>query len=603
MNQPPPILEFDDLPLRHGGAKVRLRILIPFTVLLVFVVGVFLVSTYIDEKHRNEIELLGHAQAVELLFRHEMESDSRTMHGALNAIVPDVELQSAFQASDRQEILKLTGPLFEALQRDNNISHLYFTDTDRVNLVRVHKPDVYGDTINRATTLQAERTGRFSSGIEMGMFGTLTLRSVLPWRADDQLIGYVELGHDIGHFVEEVHEILNVNVMVMVYKDFVTKEGWQAGADLRQTQSEWGRFETTVIVASTLGQIPQPLLPMLERGGHPYLSVKLLTEDGAHNHVTFLPIKDAAGQEIGDLVIIRDATAAQIAFRNSITRNVAMSGIAGCAVFLLFFFTLRRVERDYSRKREVEARFSKLSREHKRIVQVEKLSALGMMIGEIAHQINNPLVGVVNMAQLAQREEDNPKPTAEFLEDIVNAGKHCQAFVKRMVEFTKISRGHYERMGIRRLVDETVTLFRQSAKRHPEIELDFPQSPVSLEVDPVMFRHAMFNLLSNAAEANGDEPGRKILVILKRQMREEDGTAGWSISVKDDGPGLSEDAIENMFTPFYSTRAEGTGLGLPVVQYAANLHGGTVTGANHPNGGAIFSLWLPEHRPEDHNET
>jgi signal transduction histidine kinase len=602
MKQSPPGIKFDELPRQQRSAKIHLSILVPFTALLIFVVGLFITSTYLSEKKRNENELLFHAQAVEELFRHEVESDTRTMQGSLNTIVPDIELQRAFKSKDRKEILRRATPLFENLKRDHNISHLYFHDVDRINLIRVHKPQIYGDKITRASMLQAERTNRFSSGVEMGIFGTLTLRAVQPWMSDGELIGYVELGHDIGHFVEEVHEILGVDVLVMVYKNFVTREGWQAGSDLRSRSSDWNQFKSVVNVARTTNEIPQSLIPMLESGGHPYHSVKLLTKDRTYMHVTFLPIFDATGGEIGDLVIMRDATQAQIAFRDTITMNIATSGIAGSAVFLLFFFTLRRVERDYSRKREVEARFSKLSREHKRIVQVEKLSALGIMIGEIAHQINNPLVGVVNMAQLAQREEDNPKATAELLNDIVTAGKHCQAFVKRMVEFTRISRGHYERLGIRRLVEETVTLFRQSAKLHPDIELDFPQTPVSLEVDPVMFRHAMFNLLSNASEANGQKPGAKIIVTLEHQVRPEDQAPGWLISVRDNGPGLSDDALENIFTPFYSTRAEGTGLGLPVVEYTANLHGGTVTGANHPDGGAIFSLWLPQDRPEDVDE-
>ena len=81
----------------------------------------------------------------------------------------------------------------------------------------------------------------------------------------------------------------------------------------------------------------------------------------------------------------------------------------------------------------------RLDTEHRRILQLEKLSALGTMVGGIAHQLNNPLVGVVNLAQLAEREADDPARTRELLGEIRSAGEDCRAFVKRMLEFSKVS--------------------------------------------------------------------------------------------------------------------------------------------------------------------
>jgi signal transduction histidine kinase len=590
-------------PPAGRGSKIRLRILLPFTVLLVFVIAVFLVSTYLAEKRESEIELLEHAQAVQRLFQNELQEDASQMDGTLDAIIQDTTLQAAFVARDREAILRRVQPLFETLSRDHHISHFYFTGPDRINLLRVHQPDAYGDIIDRATTSQAERTGKAAYGIELGAFGTLTLRAVTPWKDGDRLIGYVELGHDVSYFVEEIREILDVDVLMIVYKKFVNRAGWDAGAATRRRPWQWDRFDTTVSVARTMQEIPAGLAPMLEQGQHPYQIVLPLEEDDRQAHVAFQPLHDAINRQIGNLVVIRDVTEERAAFRNSMILTAAVSIAAGGAVFVLFLLTLRRVEQDYRHKREVEAQFTKLSREHERIVQVEKLSAIGMMIGEIAHQINNPLVGVVNMAQLARRHADDAARTRQLLDEIVQAGKHCHAFVKRMVEFTKISRSEYRSTELRKLIEDTIILFRQSANPCPPVVPEFPDTPATLEVDPVMIRHAVFNLLSNAAQANTKAGDGTVTVRLSREIREKDRMPGWSISVEDRGPGLSEDIQKRMFTPFFTTRPEGTGLGLPVVQYVASLHDGSISASNNPDGGAHFRLWLPERRFEDEHET
>lgn len=584
--------------------RVKLTILLPFTTLLVFVVGLFLITTYLAEKRATTTELLESAQAAQRLFQNEMEEDASMMHGTLDAIILNRELKAAFIAGNRDRLLRQVGPLFENLRDDHGISHFYFTSPDRKAFLRVHRPDLYGDAIDRATTLRAERTGKIAYGIELGTLGTLTLRAVIPWHDNGRLIGYVELGHDVGHFVEEVRDILGVNVVVMVYKTFIDRYSWEAGKASRLRQWPWSRLRTTVSVARTMEEVPAGLMPFLEQGRHPYQFMLPLEGGGKQAHVAFVPLRDAGNQEIGDLVIIRDVTEERAAFASSMMLTAAASILAGGAVFFLFLTTLRRVEADYHHKREVEAKFSRLSREHERIVQVEKLSAIGMMIGEIAHQINNPLVGVVNMSQLALREAHDPERIRKLLENILGAGKHCRDFVKRMVEFTKISRSEFQRTELRKLIGDTIVLFRQSASNHPRVATDYPDLPVILEIDPVMIRHALFNLLTNAAQADAAANGDgAITVRLFPRVGGKDHAPGWCIAVEDRGPGLSEEIQERMFMPFFTTRAEGTGLGLPVVQYVVNLHGGHISGANNPGGGAYFTMWLPEQRPRDDQES
>ena len=582
--------------------KVKLQILLPFTTFLCFVVGLFLVTTYFAEKRTREADLMDHAQTVQRLFQHEMEEDSSMMHGTLDVIIQDNVLKGHVIAGNRAAVLERTKPLFQNLQEEFRISHFYFVGADRKVIARLHQPDRFGDLINRATLLRAERTRKIAFGIELGALGTLSLRAVIPWWEGEKIVGYVELGHDVEHFLDEINSILGVDLMVLVYKKFLDYSAWKASAESRGRPWDWDEFETVVSVARTMEDIPQALRPHLDQEHHNYQIVLSLAGEDRDAHLAILPLYDAASQEIGDIVVIRDITEEQKAFVLSMVFMALLSLAAGSAVFLLFLVTMGKVEQDYRRKHEVEAEFSKLSREHERIVQVEKLSAIGLMIGEIAHQINNPLVGVVNMAQLAQRDLSDPPAVRKQLDAIIRAGKHCHAFVKRMVEFTRISRSEYQEMDVRKLIEETNFLFRQSDKRHETVIFDFPETPVMLHVDPILIRHALFNLLSNAAQANADKDSPSIHVGLCQEVRGRDRAAGWCISVADEGPGLSAEVQKRMFTPFFTTRTDGTGLGLPVVQYAANLHGGFIRGENRPEGGAKFCMWLPETPPGGSHE-
>jgi signal transduction histidine kinase len=255
---------------------------------------------------------------------------------------------------------------------------------------------------------------------------------------------------------------------------------------------------------------------------------------------------------------------------------------------LVLFLAIRRLfSAVYFRQREVEDKFVKFSMEHQRIMQIEKLSAMGQMVSEIAHQLNSPLVGVINMAELAQREED-PQRVKELLADVRVAGEHCRGFVQRMLLINKVAHSEPKPTDMNRLVQDTIMFFQQSLGGRPAVTFEEPDPPITVEVDPVLVRHALFNLIHNAAQADPDGP-----VVVSLALESRDGTPGCRLAVADSGTGLSPAVQAKLFTPFFTTRPGGTGLGLSVAQHVAVLHGGSIHAENNPNGGARFSMWFP----------
>jgi len=265
-----------------------------------------------------------------------------------------------------------------------------------------------------------------------------------------------------------------------------------------------------------------------------------------------------------------------------------VTGLGGAILFASLFKLFHSV---YHRQREAESRFIKLSAEHEHIIQIERLSALGQMVSEIAHQLNNPLVGVVNLAELAEIESDNPQRVRELLGDVRRAGEHCREFVQRMLQFNEVARSEPKPTQMNELVRETIVFFQQSMPGHPAVTVEAPDQPFILDVDPVLIRHALFNLIHNAALA---KRGGAVAVSLAPEERQ--GVAGYRIAVSDCGSGIKPEVAAKLFTPFFTTRPGGTGLGLSVAQHIVVMHGGSISGENRPEGGACFIIWLPASR-------
>lgn len=293
----------------------------------------------------------------------------------------------------------------------------------------------------------------------------------------------------------------------------------------------------------------------------------------------------AGGEVMGAVAIYRLADDLTRTLRRGMFLLWLVTALGG---MLLFFALFRLFSAVYRRQREAESQFAKLSSEHERIVQMEKLSAMGRMVSEIAHQINNPLVGVINLAQRAEAQTDQPERVKMLLGEIIKAGEHCRGFVQRMLRFTQLGRSEPQATRMGALLRDTMAFFAQSVGNAPHVNFLAPQKEVVLQVDPVLMRHALFNLIHNAAQA---DPTGPIEVSLAAEANET--VDGWAITVSDHGPGLTPEVMAHLFTPFFSTRSGGTGLGLSVAQQIVAQHGGRLRAENNSGGGARFVIWLP----------
>jgi signal transduction histidine kinase len=294
---------------------------------------------------------------------------------------------------------------------------------------------------------------------------------------------------------------------------------------------------------------------------------------------------DDAPTVIGVLALYRDPQDLNRTIQQGLWLLWTVTGVMGLILFVALYKVFDVV---YSRQQTAESKFSKLTLEHERIVQIEKMSAMGELVGEIAHQLNNPLVGVINLTQLAERQAKNPERVSELLAEVRRAGTECRDIVQRILRINQSSRSTRQATDISELVQDTIAFCHHSIALKHSVAYPQPAQKHVLDVDPVLIRQALFNLIHNAILA---APDKQVHVAL--DMAERDSARGILLSVTDSGPGFDRETAAKLFKPFFTTRASGTGLGLSVAQHIAMKHGGVVLAENLAAGGARFSIWLP----------
>jgi signal transduction histidine kinase len=557
------------------------------------IMAVFAAGIYLAEASVRDRDLAERSAGVAKLFAVKLAKDARLMRAVARTMAGNPALADAFRRRDRAGLETHGREIFENLRADHRITHLYFTGPDRINIYRLHSPTEFGDEIRRASLLQAQTRKEAVHGVELGPLGTLTLRLVMPWHQDGRLLGYIEIGEEIKHLIDEVRDSLAVDLVVLVDKRHLAQDQWQRGQALMQRQDsggDWQRFSSHVALARTGSELPAAfddrVLARLLAGDSAEIR-----DRGRALHMALVPLVDAGEHQIGRLAILRDITVLEDTFNGYVAAVALLSLAVAAGVFGVFYVALERVERDYRRQHELEHRLLHLDTEHRRMLQLEKLSALGTMVGGIAHQLNNPLVGVVNMAQLAEREADNPAQTRKLLAEIRQAGADCGAFVRRMLEFSRASCFDARPTPMAPLIEDTVLMFRQAEPRHLPVTVHLPETPAVPTIDPILIRHALFNLLQNAAQATADLT--PIEISLQAMLDPVHAIPGWELAVTDRGHGIPPEVLDKIFVPFFTTRSDGTGLGLPVVQHVALLHRGQVSASSDPEHGTRIALWFP----------
>jgi two-component system NtrC family sensor kinase len=220
----------------------------------------------------------------------------------------------------------------------------------------------------------------------------------------------------------------------------------------------------------------------------------------------------------------------------------------------------------------------------------------------VAHELNNPLEGILNYAKLIAKRlrkvEANPatQTTLEDLDLIINEVQRCGNIVKNLLLFSKRQVGEIGLVPVAVIVDKAVRLMQHHFKiSNVHFEAEIPDPEATLMCDESQIQQALVALFVNAVEAMPQGGNLKLKVS-------QDAAHGIRIDLQDSGVGIAAEDIPHLFEPFFSTKREGkgVGLGLSVVYGILERHEGTVSVQSEPGKGTLFTLLFPPasmHRP------
>lgn len=211
--------------------------------------------------------------------------------------------------------------------------------------------------------------------------------------------------------------------------------------------------------------------------------------------------------------------------------------------------------------------------------QQRRLSQLGEMSAILAHEIRNPLASLKGNAQLLAERLPLESREKSKADRVVNEATRLEALTGDLLEFARSG-------PIARTAVSPVDVASAAAQEvAPEtIQIESSKAPAEWYLDAARLRHALVNILQNAVQASPDGEAQLTVARTGDEL---------VFAIRDFGAGIPDGAEHQLFEPFFTTRTNGTGLGLAVARRAAEGHGGTIRARNHPDGGAVFEVRIP----------
>ena len=241
----------------------------------------------------------------------------------------------------------------------------------------------------------------------------------------------------------------------------------------------------------------------------------------------------------------------------------------------------------------------KLSEAQLQVYQSQKLAAVGQLAAGVAHEINNPLTGVIGLSELLLRDnkKDFDEETKKSLQSIYQSSERIRKIVANLLRFARWEAPAKKNVSVNEIIDTVLNIRSYEMKvRNIEVKKHYQSDLPLIMADPSQLEQVFLNLITNAEYAIHEtgKAGTLTIVTSLQEEQSEDKNKKVIIEISDTGTGIPENVITKLFNPFFTTKpvGKGTGLGLSVSYCIIKEHGVEISARNQKEG-AVFTIELP----------
>lgn len=225
-----------------------------------------------------------------------------------------------------------------------------------------------------------------------------------------------------------------------------------------------------------------------------------------------------------------------------------------------------------------------------RVAQSERLASLGMLAAGVAHEVNNPLGGILALTGLTVEDMPKDDPNRENLVEVIRQTERCRDIVKGLLEFSRQSKGNREPVDLNRVLEDTLSLVgKQALFFNINVVCQFESALPPVVADRSQIQQVFINILMNAVQAMNE---RGAITIVTRQNSSDHSV---EVAISDTGQGIPPEQIDRIFDPFFTTKesGHGTGLGLSIAYGIVTTHRGTISVQSELGKGSTFTIRMP----------
>ncbi len=251
-------------------------------------------------------------------------------------------------------------------------------------------------------------------------------------------------------------------------------------------------------------------------------------------------------------------------------------------------------------EQKVEKRTQELRRAQAEAMRGEKLASVGLLASGVAHELNNPLTGILTFSHLLRQKMPDKSLEAEDMDLVIRETKRCAAIIKRLLDFAREKQPEKKFTDLNQVIEDTVRIVERPAHlRNIEVMLDLDRTLPPIWIDADQIKQVVMNMLVNAQHAV-EEKGSITVRTCRSQDPRAPAQAGEpmpmvAISIIDTGCGIPEKNLKRIFDPFFTSKevGKGTGLGLSVSHGIVEAHGGLIEVKSKVGEGSAFHVFLP----------